>query len=143
MSATRTYSPPLPKIPAGDIFRTDPRGLPVPDPCPHTYGVRVGPCRASATEPCRPTACISAAPFRHTPCRFRPRQKATVWRNLLQHPQSDITTTTLHSPFSILHSSFSYTFLRKRTRHRNRPILLWRKVLQLRFEHLAQRRSDE
>ena len=78
---------------------------------PHTYGVRVGLCAAFATEPCRPTACIPAAPFRHTPCRFRsrqttavwrnrhtayrfrPRQTATVWRNLPQHPRSGETYT--------------------------------------------------
>ena len=73
-------------IPAGDIFWTNPCILREPDPRPHTYGVRVGMCAAVATKPCRPTACIPAAPFRHTPCRFRPRQKVTVWRNLPQHP---------------------------------------------------------
>ena len=113
MPATCTYSPPLPKIPAGDIFRADPCGPRVPDSCPHTYGVRVCPCAAFATEPCRPTACIPAAPFRHTPCRFRPRQTATVWRNLQQHSQCADATTTLHSPFSILNSSFSHTFSAK------------------------------
>ena len=123
MPATCTYSPPLPKIPAGDIFRTDPRGLPVPDPCPHTYGVRVGPCRASATEPCRPTACtgegsfavvgIAHRPFRHTHSHPRPRPTTTVWRNLQQHPQCAATTTTLHSQFSILNSSFTHTFSTK------------------------------
>ena len=45
-------------IPAGDIFWTDPCGPREPDPCPHTYGVRVCSCAAFATEPCRPTACI-------------------------------------------------------------------------------------
>ncbi len=60
---------------------------------PHTYGVRVGFCAAFATESCRPTACIPAAPFRHTPYSFRPRQKATVWRNLQQHPHSGETHT--------------------------------------------------
>ena len=93
MSATRTYSPLPPMIPAGDIFRADPCGPREPDPCPHTYGVRVGLCAAFATEPCRPTACIPAAPFRHTLCRFRPRQTTTVWRNLPQHPHSGETYT--------------------------------------------------
>ena len=93
MSATRTYSPLPPMIPAGDIFCADPCGPRVPDPCPHTYGVRVGLCAAFATEPCRPTACIPAAPFRHTLCRFRPRQTTTVWRNLPQHPHSGETHT--------------------------------------------------
>ena len=110
MPATRTYNPLLPKIPAGDDFCTDPYGLP-PDPCPHTYGVRVCSCAAFATEPCRPTACISAAPFRHT--YSHPRPTTTVWRNLQQHPQCAATTTTLHSPFSILNSSFSHTFSAK------------------------------
>ena len=72
---TRTYCPPIPQT------------------CPHTYGVRVGMCAAVATKPCRPTACISVAPFRHTPCRFRARQKATVWRNLQQHPRTHWTYT--------------------------------------------------
>ena len=88
MSATRTYRPPLPKIPAGDDFRADPCGLRNPDPRPHTYGVRLSLRGSFATEPCRPTACIPAAPFRHTLCRFRPRQTTTVWRNLPQHPRS-------------------------------------------------------
>ena len=44
----------------------------------------------------------------------------------------------LHSQFFILSH-----LLRKRTRLRNRPKLLRRTVLQQRFEHLAQRRSDE
>ena len=61
MPTTRTYSPLPPMIPAGDIFWTNPCIPRVPDSCPHTYGVRVGPCRASATEPCRPTACIKYA----------------------------------------------------------------------------------
>ena len=100
-------------IPAEDIFWTNSRGPRVPAPCPHTYGVRVCSCAAFATEPCRPTACISAAPFRHTPCRFRPRRTATVWRNLQQHPQCAATTITLHSQFSILHSSFTHTFSAK------------------------------
>ena len=88
MSTTRTYSPLPPMIPAGDIFCANPRVLQEPDPCPHTYGVRVGMCAAVATEPCRPTACIPAAPFRHTPYRFRPRQTTTVWRNLPQHQRT-------------------------------------------------------
>ena len=58
------------------------------DYCPHTYGVRYCPCGPFATDPCRPTACIPAAPFRHTPYRFRPRRTATVWRNLQQHPRT-------------------------------------------------------
>ncbi|MBO7587336.1 MAG: hypothetical protein J6T13_09220 [Bacteroidales bacterium] len=33
-----------------------------PDPRPHTYGVRVCLCAASATDPCRPTACTMPAP---------------------------------------------------------------------------------
>ena len=113
MPATRTYSPLLPKIPAGDSFRADPCDPREPDPCPHTYGVRVCSCAAFATEPCRPTACtgegsfavvgIAHRPFRHTYSHPRPRP-ATVWRNPQQHPQCDIATTTLHSPFSILHS---------------------------------------
>ena len=123
MSATRTYSPLPPMIPAGDIFWTNPCILREPDPCPHTYGVRVGLCAAFATEPCRPTACtgegsfavvgIAHRPFRHTHSHPRPRPTTTVWRNLQQHPQCDIATTTLHSPFSILHSSFSQTFSAK------------------------------
>ena len=100
-------------IPAGDIFRADPCGPRVPDSCPHTYGVRMCSCAAFATEPCRPTACISAAPFRHTPYSFRPRWTATVWRNPQQHPRCADATTTLHSPFSILNSSFSHTFSAK------------------------------
>ena len=112
MPTTRTYSPLPPMIPAGDIFWTNPCILREPAPCPHTYGVRVCSCDAFATEPCRPTACISAAPFRHTPYSFRPRP-TTVWRNLQQHPQCADATTTLHSPFSILNSSFSHTFSAK------------------------------
>ena len=34
----------------------------VPDPCPHTYGVRVCSCDAFATEPCRPAACPPPLP---------------------------------------------------------------------------------
>ena len=109
MPTTRTYSPLPPMIPAGDIFCANPRVLQEPDSCPHTYGVRVCSCAAFATEPCRPTACISAAPFRHTPCRFRPRRTATVWRNLQQHPQCADATTTLHSPLSTLHSSHTFS----------------------------------
>ncbi len=109
MPTTRTYSPLPPMIPAGDIFRADPCDPRVPDSCPHTYGVRMCSCAAFATEPCRPTACISAAPFRHTPYSFRPRWTATVWRNLQQHPQCDIATTTLHSPLSTLHSSHTFS----------------------------------
>ena len=75
-------------IPAGDIFCANPCGPREPDPRPHTYGVLVCLCAAVATEPCRPTACISAAPFRHTPCRFQPRRTATVWRNLQQYPRT-------------------------------------------------------
>ena len=93
MPSIRTYNPLLPKISAGDIFRGDPCGPRVPAPCPHTYGVRVCSCISIATEPCRPTACIPAAPFRHTPCRFRPRRTANVWRNLPQHPRSGETHT--------------------------------------------------
>ena len=109
MSATRTYSPLPPMIPAEDVFCADPYDPREPDPRPHTYGVRVGLCAAFATNPCRPTACISAAPFRHTPCRFRPRRTATVWRNLQQHPQCTDATTTLHSPLSTLHSSHTFS----------------------------------
>jgi len=60
-------------------------------------------------------------------------------------PRCDDTTTTLHSPFSILNSQFFILshLLRKGTRRGNRPILLWFKILFLRFEHLAERRSDE
>ena len=61
MSAARTYSPLPPMIPAGDIFRADPCGPREPDPRPHTYGVRMCPCAAFATEPCRPTACVKYA----------------------------------------------------------------------------------
>ena len=39
----------------------DPQDLWELDPCPHTYGVRICPCGSFATEPCRPTACISLA----------------------------------------------------------------------------------
>ncbi|MCR4858351.1 MAG: hypothetical protein K5890_09175 [Bacteroidales bacterium] len=59
MSATRTYSPLPPMIPAGDIFRADPCGPREPTPRPHTYGVRVGLCAAFATDTCRPTACTT------------------------------------------------------------------------------------
>ncbi|MBR4786309.1 MAG: hypothetical protein IK013_00280 [Bacteroidales bacterium] len=44
-------------IPEGDVFYANPRVLWVPDPRPHTYGVRVCSCAAFATEPCRPAAC--------------------------------------------------------------------------------------
>ena len=81
-----------------------------PSSCPHTYGVRVCSCAASATNPYRPTACISAAPFRHTPYRFRPRP-TTVWRNLQQHPRCADATTILHSSFLIL--NWSHTFSAK------------------------------
>ncbi len=84
MLATFTYSPLISQTRAN---------------CPHTYGVRVCSCAAFATEPCRPTACIPAAPFRHTPCRFRPRRTATVWRNLQQYPHP--------------HSGETYTFSAK------------------------------
>ena len=40
--------------------------------CPHTYGVRVYPCAAFATEPCRPTACISLAQPPAVPCPLPP-----------------------------------------------------------------------
>ena len=40
--------------------------------CPHTYGVRVCPCAAFATEPCRPTACISRAHSPAVPCPLPP-----------------------------------------------------------------------
>ena len=66
---------------------------PIPQKCPHTYGVRLCSCAAFATEPCRPTACIPAAPFRHTPYRFRPRRTATVWWNLQQHPRTHLSHT--------------------------------------------------
>ena len=111
MPTTRTYSPLPPMIPVGEIFRADPCGPRVPDPCPHTYGVRVGMCAAVATEPCRPTACTEEhpnpatttanypPPFRHTLCRFRPRRTATVWRNLQQYPHP--------------HSGETYTFFAK------------------------------
>ena len=78
MHATLTYSPLTPRT-----FTK----------CPHTYGVRICPFGSFATDPCRPTACIPAAPFRHTPCRFRPRRTANVWRNLPQHPRSGETYT--------------------------------------------------
>ena len=61
MPTTRTYSPLPPMIPAGDIFRADPCGPRVPDPCPHTYGVRLSLHGSFATEPCRPAACIPLA----------------------------------------------------------------------------------
>ena len=93
MSATRTYSPLPPMIPARDNFRADPCGPREPDPRPHTSGMRVCSCAAFATNPCRPTACIPAAPFRHTPYSFRPRWTATVWRNLQQYPRSGETYT--------------------------------------------------
>ena len=35
---------------------------------PHTCGVRVCPCAAIATDPCRPTACISLAQTPIVPC---------------------------------------------------------------------------
>ena len=107
MPATRTYSPLLPKIPPGTAFaqirvtRGSLTRARAPTAC----------VWARVLEPCRPTACISAAPFRHT--RSHPRPTTTVWRNLQQHPQCAATTTTLHSPFSILNSSFSYTFSAK------------------------------
>ena len=65
----------------------------MPDPRPHTCGVRLSLRGSFATEPCRPTACIPAAPFRHTLCRFRPRRTATVWRNLQQYSHSGETYT--------------------------------------------------
>ena len=40
--------------------------------CPHTYGVRVCPCAAFATEPCRPTACIPLAHPPAVPCPLTP-----------------------------------------------------------------------
>ena len=52
-----------------------------------------------------------------------------------------VSTTTLHSPLSTFNSPLLSHLLRKRTRCGNRLILLWSKVLLLRFEHLAQRRS--
>ncbi|MCR4857850.1 MAG: hypothetical protein K5890_06610 [Bacteroidales bacterium] len=61
MRATRTYNPPPPKIPAGDVFCANPRVLQDPDPRPHTYGVRFCPCGSFATNPCRPTACTTHA----------------------------------------------------------------------------------
>ena len=54
---TRTYSPP--------ISQTCTRR-------PHTYGVRVCPCAAFATEPCRPTACIPLAHPPAVPCPLTP-----------------------------------------------------------------------
>ena len=99
MSATRTYSPLPPMIPAGDDFRADPCGPREPDPCPHTYGVRVCSCAAVG---------IAHRPFRHTRSHPRP-TTTTVWRNLQQHPQCAATTTTLHSPLSTLHSSHTFS----------------------------------
>ena len=66
MPATRTYNPPPPKIPAGDVFCANPRVLRDPDPRPHTYGVRVCSCAAFATDPCRPTACTMPSPYPST-----------------------------------------------------------------------------
>ncbi len=40
--------------------------------CPHTCGVRVCPCAALATEPCRLTACISLAQPPAVPCPLPP-----------------------------------------------------------------------
>ena len=40
--------------------------------CPRTYGVRVCPCAAFATEPCRPTACIPLAHPPAVPCPLPP-----------------------------------------------------------------------
>ena len=97
-------------IPAEDVFCADPYDPREPDPRPHTYGVRVCSCDAFATEPCRPTACIPAAPFHHTHCHLRPRP-TTVWRNLQQHPRCADAITTLHSPFFIL--NWSHTFSAK------------------------------
>ncbi len=54
---TRTYCPQIP---------------PTRTKCPHTYGVRVCPCAAVATEPCRPTACISRAHSPIVPCPLPP-----------------------------------------------------------------------
>ncbi|MBO7491040.1 MAG: RHS repeat-associated core domain-containing protein [Bacteroidales bacterium] len=41
-----------------------------PSYCPHTYGVRLGPCGSFATNPCRPTACagIAAEPAPNVHC---------------------------------------------------------------------------
>ena len=61
MPTSRTYYPPLPKIPVGDVLCTNPCVLQDPDPRPHTYGVRMCSCAASATNPCRPTACTTHA----------------------------------------------------------------------------------
>ena len=43
----------------------------------------------SEALPDRETVSVASPPFRHTPCRFWPRQVTTVWRNLRQHPRSD------------------------------------------------------
>ena len=40
--------------------------------CPRTYGVRVCPCAAFATDTCRPTACISLAQPPAVPCPLSP-----------------------------------------------------------------------
>ena len=48
---------------ARDILCWNPRSPLEPDPRPHTYGVRVCPCAAFATEPCRPTACNVTANY--------------------------------------------------------------------------------
>ncbi len=66
MPTTRTYSPLPPMIPAEDIFCTNPCGPREPNPCPHTYGVRVCSCAAFATDTCRPTACTMPSPYPST-----------------------------------------------------------------------------
>ena len=57
MPTTRTYSP--------HISQTRTK-------CPRTYGVRVCPCAAFATDTCRPTACISLAQPPAVPCPLSP-----------------------------------------------------------------------
>ena len=57
MSAIHTYSPHISQT------RTN---------CPHTYGVRMCPCAALATEPGRPTACISLPHPSTVPCPLPP-----------------------------------------------------------------------
>ena len=49
-------------------------------------------------------------PFRHTPCRFWPRQATTVWRNLQQNLHR---LRIYYSSFCIHHSSLSHTFSAK------------------------------
>ncbi len=96
--AHRTVSGYRAVIPTGHVVR----GLPLSYQALAPDGAG-RPCAVPTTPP----------PFLHTHSHPRPQPATTVWRNLQQHPQCADATTTLHSPFSILNSSFSHTFSAK------------------------------